>query len=503
MNTKEAYETFRAIYEKIYACQHALELLYTDGVTAAPAGSADGRGKTSGILSQLEYELHTSADMKEAVACLIQNQDELTDLQRREIIEYNRRNEFIASIPADEYVEYRMLINKAEAVWRRAKPADDFAAFAPYLEKIFAAARRFALYYRPNDDPYDTLLDMYERGLTQAQADVFFGSLREKIVPLLRRVMASPEFDDSFMYRNCPIEAQRRLSDYLLDTIGVDREYCSIAETEHPFTTRFNKRDVRVTTHYYENNFASSMYSVIHEGGHALYELGSGDEYEYTCLAGGISMGIHESQSRLFENMIGRSREYIELIFPKLRELFPEQLADVGPREVWLAVNKSRPSLIRTEADELTYPLHIMVRYELEREIIAGRLSVYDLPAAWAEKYREYLGIDVPDNTRGVLQDSHWSGGMIGYFPSYALGSAYAALIMAAMRRELDVSGLIRAGRIKEMVAWLTRKIYRHGCMYDPAVLLESCCGEPFNPDYYTDYLEEKYNLIIAELGGR
>ncbi len=499
-STKEAFEKFRAIYEKIRAYRHALALLYTDGVTAAPAGAAEGRGKTSGILSEAEYNLHTSPEMKEAVAYLIAHKDELTPVERREVTEYNRANEFIASIPADEYVEYQVLVNKAESVWHKAKNDNDFKSFAPYLDKIFTSVRRFALYYKPYDDPYDTLLGMYERELTQKSTDAFFSALREKIVPLIRRVSEAPETDDSFIYRFYPAEVQRRFSDYLLDTIGIDREYCNIAETEHPFTNNFNKHDVRVTTHYYENNLISSMYSVIHEGGHALYELGSGDEYEGTVLSGGVSMGIHESQSRLYENLIGRSREYIDLIFPKLKEFFPEQLKGVDAHAFWLAVNKSRPSLIRTEADELTYALHVMVRYELEKEIIGGRLSVYDLPDAWAKKYREYLGVTVPDDTHGVLQDSHWSGGMVGYFPSYALGSAYGAQIMAAMKREIDVDGLIRAGKINEIVAWLTEKIYRHGCMFDPSALIESTCGEPFNPKYFTDYLENKYSMIIADL---
>ncbi len=499
---KEAYDEFRGIFGKIHAYRHALGLLYTDGVTAAPAGSADGRGKTSGILSEAEYALHTSPKMKEAVAYLLEHKDELTPFQQREITEYNRSNEYIKSIPADEYVEFQVLVNTSEAVWHKAKLENDFKAFAPYLEKIFTTVRRFAQYYKPDDDPYDTLLGMYERGLTQKDADAFFSALSEKIVPLIRRVKSAPEPDDSFIHRFYPAEIQRRFSDYLLDTIGINREYCSIAETEHPFTNNFNKHDVRVTTHYYENNLISSMYSVIHEGGHALYELGSGDEYEGTCLAGGVSMGIHESQSRFFENLIGRSRAYIDLIFPRAKEFFPAKLSDVDSRAFWLAVNRSRPSLIRTEADELTYTLHIMVRYELEKEIIGGKLGVCDLPAAWAEKYRDYLGIDVPDDTRGVLQDSHWSGGMVGYFPSYALGSAYGAQIMAALRREKDVDALVRSGNIKEIVDWLTDKIYRHGSMYDPSVLLEKCCGEPFNPGYFTDYLEKKYSAIIAELNG-
>lgn len=500
MTVEKAFAEFREIYQKVEALSNANTLLYHDGVTAAPRGAAGGRGKTMGTLSSMEYELRTSERMREAIGYLKEHIGELTPRQRREISEFDRENDYIGSIPPEEYVAYQVLINDAESVWHNAKLTNDFASFAPYLEKIVDATRRFALYFAPERDPYDTLLDRYERGLTQSKADAFFTALREKLVPLLAKVAAAPAVDDSFMSRFYPAEVQRRFSDYLLDTIAVDRNRCSIAETEHPFTNSFGRDDVRVTTHYYENNLISSMYSVIHEGGHALYELGIGEEYDGSCLACGISMGIHESQSRLFENIIGRSREYVELIFPKLRELFGEQLRDVDAHRFWLAVNKSVPSLIRTESDELTYALHIMVRYELEKALIGGTLRVADLPGAWAAKYREYLGIEVPDDTSGVLQDSHWSGGLIGYFPSYALGSAYGAQIMAVMRRELDVDGLIRNGQIGAIVSWLTERIYRHGSMYDPAELLEACCGEPFDPAYFTDYLENKYTSIIADI---
>ncbi len=499
MNKESSFRYFREAYARIKVLSNAASLLYHDGVTAAPPGASRSRGPALGVLSELEYRERQDKELIRTVDYLLDHPEQLTPAENREIHEFNRANEFISSIPADEYAAYQVLLSDADAVWHRAKLDNDFAAFRPYLERIFDTNRRFALYYRPACDPYDTLLDMFERGLNCSRADAFFDRLRSHIVPLLARVKTAPPIDDSFVFRHYPVEQQRRFSDILLNSIAVNREYCSIAETEHPFTNNFSRYDVRVTTHYYEDNVVSSMYSVIHEGGHALYELGSGEEYEGTCLAGGVSMGIHESQSRLFENIIGRSREYIELIFPEMQRLFPEQLADVDARRMWLAVNKSQPSLIRTEADELTYALHIMVRYELERELIAGKLSVAELPDAWGDKYYKYLGINVPDDTHGVLQDSHWSGGSIGYFPSYALGSAYGAHIMAVMRRELDVDSIIRSGRISEIVAWLTQRIYRHSCRYDPDELLTMCLGEPFDPTYFTDYLEDKYKNIMAE----
>ena len=322
---------------------------------------------------------------------------------------------------------------------------------------------------------------------------------KEGTVEMLKRVMARPQVDDSFIWGKCyPTEIQRKFSDYLMDVITINKDRCSIGETEHPFTTFFNKKDVRITTHYHEETPIYSMYSVIHEGGHALYELHSADELEGTLLSGGVSMSIHESQSRFMENYIGRSREFIGLIFPKMQELFPEQLAGVTPEQMYLAVNKAEPSLIRTEADELTYALHVLVRYEIEKSLFDGSISVEELPAVWNAKYKEYLGIEVPDDKRGVLQDSHWSGGNVGYFPSYALGSAYGAQMLAKMRQSVDVEGAIRSGDLRPITGWLEEHIWKFGCLYDPMELLERALGEPFNPRYFTDYLEEKFTAIYG-----
>ena len=240
------------------------------------------------------------------------------------------------------------------------------------------------------------------------------------------------------------------------------------------------------------------MYSVVHEGGHALYELNTGDEYAYTALGGGVSMAIHESQSRFYENMVGRSKEFVSLIYPKLMELFPELLKGVTEDKLYLAVNKSQPSLVRTEADELTYCLHIMVRYELEKRMFSGELTARELPEAWRSLYKEYLGIDVPNDKQGVLQDSHWSGGLVGYFPSYALGSAYGAQLLSKMEETIDVSSCIKEGSLEIINDWMRKNIWKHGCLYEPNVLLEKALGKPFDPSYYTEYLRKKYTDIYG-----
>ncbi len=498
MDITQAREKFRDMYARLDALGHAMGILNYDAVTGAPEMSDDGRGRTMGVLSDMEYGIQTDPESLEAVEYLLEHRDELTPLEVREITEFNREREFVASIPQQEYVDYTVLVNKADSVWHRAKPDNDFKAFEPYLRQIFDTNRRFALYYKPDKAPYDTMLDMYERGLTTGEADRFFAEIKAGIVPLLERCMSVPQVRSDFLSRPAPLPAQKELSKYLMDVIGIDPRRCVLAETEHPFTDNYNKNDVRITTHYYENAVVSSMYSVIHEGGHALYELHSGDEYEGTCLAGGVSMGIHESQSRFYENIIGRSREFINLIYPKCLQLFPGVFGDVTPEEFFRGVNRTEPSLIRTEADELTYCLHIMVRYEIEKEVIAGTLDVSDIPEAWRVKYKEYLGIDVPDDRRGCLQDSHWSGGAVGYFPSYALGSAYGAQMLAKMQETVDVPKAISGGNLSPIAAWLEDRIWRHGCMYDPDQLLGNALEAPFDPKYYVDYLKAKYEEVYG-----
>jgi carboxypeptidase Taq len=284
-----------------------------------------------------------------------------------------------------------------------------------------------------------------------------------------------------------------------MKTIGIDLDHCGLGTTEHPFTTSIGSHhDVRITTNYDSSNLASSMFSVIHEGGHALYDMNSADELAYTCLDGGVSMGIHESQSRFYENLLGRSEEFVGYVFPKMQECFPEQLKGVNADDVYKAINLVTPSLIRTEADEVTYCLHVMIRYELEKRVIGGELAVRDLPREWNKLYYEYLGVEVPDDRRGVLQDSHWSGGGIGYFPSYALGSAYGAHLLHKMKETVDVDKCLKEGNFEPINEWNRENIWRFGCFKKPGDLLRDALGEEFDPTYYTDYLEKKYSELYS-----
>ena len=496
---QETVKRFKAHLAKMHAYSHAMGVLYYDSETVMPKAGVEGLGATIGVMSEESYRLSTAPELKEMLKELNANKDALDEVTRREAEEMAEELSHMEKIPMEEFVAYQVAQNEAGNVWRQAKVNNDFAAFAPHLEKLIGYQKKFASYIHPEMPAYDALLDQYEKGLTMETLDAYFKNVREKLVPLIHAIgERGRKIDTSFLDKAFSVEKQKLLSDHIMQVMCIDRDCCAIGETEHPFTTNFNKRDVRITTHYYPESLLSSFYSVVHEGGHATYELNTGDELFGSPLGGGSSMGIHESQSRFFENIIGRSREFIGLVYPKLMELFPEELSGVTEEMLYLAANKSEPSLIRTEADELTYSLHIMVRYELEKQLIGGTLTVAELPERWNALYKEYLGVDVPDDTRGVLQDTHWSGGMFGYFPSYSIGSAYASQIYAAMQKELDVPALVKEGKLQPVIDWLTEKIYRFGCMKKPGELIGNACGAPFDPTYYTDYLKDKYCAIYG-----
>jgi len=490
----ETVARYRAYLEKLRAYRHAMGLMNYDMSTIMPKGAGPVVGDTFGVLSEAVYDLVTSPATEAMQAEILAHRETVDPALVRTAELAVEERARIACIPKDEYVQYTIDQTTADQVWHEAKLKSDFSAFLPHLEKLIAAKKRFARYYRPDAPVYDMLLDSYEKGLNTETLDAFFQTVRDRLVPVIAKIKEQP--DVSFLHRHYPVERQRVFSEYLMDVLGLDKTHCVIGETEHPFTTSFTKHDVRITTHYHEDAVELSMYSVIHEGGHATYERNVADEIARLPIGKGVSMSVHESQSRFFENIIGRSEPFIEAIFPKMQEIFPEQLKDVTARQFYVAVNKAEPSLIRTEADELTYPLHVLIRYELEKRLFNGDLAAKDLSAEWNRMYREILGVDVPNDRKGVLQDSHWATGLFGYFPSYAIGSAYGAQLIKRMERELDVWGSVRAGDLGPIVEWLTAHIYRFGAMKDPGKLMEEAFGAPFDPTYYTDYLTKKYTEL-------
>ena len=492
----QALEQLQKLGKTYMAYVHAMGIIELDAATAAPAGSWEGRGITTGILSEVMYNLIADPANGELITYLKKHADQLDDVQIREVEVLEKNYLQMNRIPAEEFVAFNVLCNDAQANWEKAKKESDFSIYQPYLEKIVEYQKKFAGYYNPDIPAYDALLNEYEEGMTMDVLDSFFAQLRTAIVPLVDKIRKQNKPAYPFVQRTYPADIQRKFSDFLMETMNLDRNYCGISESEHPFTMNFNSKDVRITTHYYENNFLSSMFSVVHEGGHALYELGADPKYDHTMLSGGTSMGIHESQSRFYENLIGRSKAFASYVFPKLQELFPEQLSDADVDSFYRAINVVQPSLVRIEADELTYCLHIMVRYEIEKQLIAGTLEVKDVPSVWNRLYEEYLGVTVPNDTKGCLQDVHWSFGNLGYFPSYALGSAYGAQMLSVMQQELgDVFADVEKGDLSRITGWLRYHIHQHASFRKPGQVFEDACGK-FDAKYYTQYLTEKYTAL-------
>lgn len=496
MNLEEKVIALKEHQKKLKAYHHASSLLFYDASTSMPPGAAESMSATMGVISGEIYSLTVNPEFKALLDDLYTQRETLDFQTRREVEELHEEQEKMEKVPKEEVIAMEEAQTRANHYWEVAKRTNDFSVFAPHLEKLIEMKKRYAAYINPDGDVYDTLLNEFERGMTQAQMDPFFDALREKLVPLIQAIGAARQPDISFLAGPFDIDMQKKLSDYVMDVMGIDKDRCILRETEHPFTIEFSKNDVRITTKYLEDDLTSNLYSVVHESGHGMYELSVDDALQFSVLGAGATTAIHESQSRLWENYIGRSLPFCKLIFPKVKELFPAQMEGVSAEAFYRAVNVAKPSLIRTDADELTYALHVMVRYELEKRIFAGELTVAELPAEWNRLYKEYLGIEVPDDTRGVLQDAHWAGGAFGYFPSYALGTAYSAQIYAALREEVDVDACCEKGDFAPVRQWLTEKIYRHGMLYTAEELIQMTCGKPFDPAYYVDYLERKFKRL-------
>ncbi|MCL2616970.1 MAG: carboxypeptidase M32, partial [Defluviitaleaceae bacterium] len=419
MNLEATIANFKEYLDKINMLHGALSIMHFDASTGAPRGGADARAKRMGFLAAEVFAMQISDKMKGYLDVLGKNLASLDEVTLAMYRVSKRNYDKNASIPVEKMRKLSELTSKAEVVWEDAKHANDFNAFAPYLRDIIAMRKDLLAYRESTAHPYDPLLDDFEEGLTTKICDEFFGKLRASIVPLLQRVTASPNKPDTSL-RGIPVRLpkQREISTMIARKIGYDLHRGMIRETEHPFCSSSGRDDVRITTHYYESAFLSSFYSVIHECGHAIYEQNKRDDIANTVLDDGISSGIHESQSRFYENVVGRSLPFWEHICEELKTYLPEEFAGITPTMFYEAVNEAKPSLIRVEADELTYCLHVMLRYEIEKMMFSSDVDVYDLPRIWNEKMQEYLGITPPDDTRGILQDVHWSAGLMGYFPT-------------------------------------------------------------------------------------
>lgn len=491
---------FLELVKRIKYYNDALAVLYWDLRTGAPRKGVPKRAEVIGMLSAEAFKLSVSAEMEEYLAYFDEpeNKVSLDHILKAIVNECRKEFDKYKKIPADKYKEYVILTSEAESVWEEAKNSNDFELFRPYLERIVDFNLEFIELWGYKDNKYNTLLNFYEPGMTVDKLDLIFDQLRSRIVPLVVKIKESPnQPEDGQLKQYFDIAKQEEFSLYILKQMGYDLEAGRLDESEHPFTMGITPGDVRITTHYYSNDFISALMSSLHEGGHALYEQNISEELIGTPLCTGTSMGIHESQSRFWENIIGRSKNFWVRYYKELQNTFPEQLQHVSLDNFYRAINKVEPSLIRVEADEVTYNLHIMIRYEIEKALMNKEIKVSDLPRIWNEKMEEYLGITPPNNAKGVLQDVHWAGGSFGYFPTYALGNIYSAQLYNTARKEIkEFDTIVEKGELIKIKEWLSEKIHKHGKLLEPAEILKEVTGEEINPMYLTDYLENKYKEV-------
>ena len=415
--------------------------------------------------------------------------------------ELRRAYDRSTKLPPALVAELAQVTSEAQQVWTVAKPKSDFATFRPWLEKVVALKRQEADAVGFRDHPYDALIEEYEPGTTVAELKTLFAGLTRDLVPLIRKIAESPKKPDrSVLEREYPVDRQKIFAEAAASAFGFDFGAGRLDTTAHPFCSGIGPGDCRITTRYNPRFFSESFFGVLHETGHALYEQNLPAEHFGTPLGSACSFGIHESQSRLWENQVGRGRPFWEHFFPRLKQTFPAALRDVSLDTFYAAANDVRPSLIRVEADEATYNLHIALRFELELGLLTGDLPVVDLPGAWNERMKALLGLDVPDHARGCLQDIHWSFGGIGYFPTYTLGNLYAAQFMDAARRDLgsDLEEGFRTGDFLPLKSWLTKHIHQHGQRFRAGELCRQATGGPLSSAPLLSHLNEKYRVLYS-----
>jgi carboxypeptidase Taq len=403
-------------------------------------------------------------------------------------------------VPTDLAAELAHASSVGQEAWVDARARSDYAAFAPYLKRNLELARRYVDCFEGFDSPYDVVLDDYEPGMKTAAVAALFSQLRSGLVPLIARIVEHADsVDDAPVHGSFPVDRQRRLVSQVVERMGFDRQGWRIDDAVHPFATSFGSADVRITTRWDESYFPSGLYGAMHECGHGLYEAGIDPALARTPLGRGESLGTHESQSRLWENMVGRSRAFCGFLAPYVAELYPESSAALDADTLYRAVNRVQPSFIRVEADEVTYGLHIILRFELEQELIEGSLSVEQLPEAWNTRFKDYFGIDVPDDAHGVLQDVHWSAGLIGYFPTYAIGNIVAGQLWERARADIaDLEEHLAKGELAPLREWLRDNVHRHGSKFQLPELLERVAGRPIDVTPYISYLTAKFGEVYG-----
>lgn len=500
VNMKEKFERLKTLLREVSDIESASAVLYWDQSTYMPPGGAAARGRQRATLDRIAHEKLTAPVIGELLEALRPFEAEHPyDSDEAALLRATRREyEKATRVPSRLVAERSAHAAASYAAWVKARPANDFAAVRPYLEKTVDLSRRLADCFPGYDHVADPLIDFVDRGMKTETIRALFADLRAELTPLVHAITRHPPADDRCLHRYYPEAAQLAFGQQIIERFGYDFQRGRCDKTAHPYMTQFSPGDVRITTRVDEHDLSQALFSILHESGHALYEQGINPAYEATTLGGGVSAGVHESQSRLWENQVGRSRGFWEHHYPLLQRAFPGTLDDVCLDRFYRAINKVQRSLIRTDADEVTYNLHVMLRFDLELDLLEGKLAVRDLPEAWRDRFEADFGVPVPDDRDGVLQDVHWFGGLVGgAFQGYTLGNLLSAqCFRLATAAHPDLPAQMARGQFATLRDWLREHIYVHGSKYTAPELIERVTGGPLRIDPYMAYLREKYGEL-------
>ncbi|MEW6401775.1 MAG: carboxypeptidase M32 [Chloroflexota bacterium] len=497
----EKLDQLKAILGEISDLNHAAAVLGWDQQTYMPPAGAEARGQQLATLGKISQEMFISDKVGKLIDDLKKEFEGADpDSDDAALVRVTARNyDKAVRVPPEFVAEQAVVTTKAFEAWVEAKGKSDFSIFRPHLEKVLELVKKYISFYPPADHPYDTLLDDFEPGMKTSDVQDIFNPLRPKQVALLKKIAARPQVKDSFLYKNFPEKKLWAFGEEVVKTFGYDFHRGRQDKVPHPFQTTFSVNDVRITTRYEADKPMAMLFSTMHEGGHAMYEQGVNPAYERTPLLGGTSLAVHESQSRMWENLVGRSLPFWEHFYPRLKKIFAAQLDGVSLKSFYKAINKVEPSFIRVNADEATYNMHIMLRLELEIAMVEGKLEIKDLPEVWNTKMKEYLGITPANDAQGVLQDVHWSYGAMGYFSTYALGNLVSAQLWERINKDIpDLDDQLCRGKFDGLLGWLREKIHRHGQKYEPQTLVQKVTGSKINAAPYVRYLTKKYSEVYG-----
>lgn len=493
-------EEFQTYLNKLKQYEHVTTLLYWDMKTSAPKLGQAGHVEALTHFSTEAFTMSTSEKMGEMLTGLAKPEefDALTDTWKFVVTRMKHDFDRNKRIPADVYATFIQTQAEAGNVWVEAKEKSDYSLFAPYLQKMIDLTVEMAGYTDPGREVYDALLDQYEEGMDSATIDGLFEDLKKELIPFVKEILLKQKPENQAFKNYFDRDGQKKMQDMLLDYIGFRKDAGSVGESEHPFTLNFSSGDVRLTNHYYEHDPISAVFSAIHEGGHAIFEQNVNPEYDYTVAGSCRYMGLHESQSRFYENILGRNKNFWLPVYDKLGELLPP-FKEIPLEDFYQEINHVKNSFIRVNADEVTYCFHIILRYEMEKAIFRDHVPVNDLPALWNRKMQEYLQLTPANDAEGILQDMHWSDGYFGYFPSYLLGSIYDGMLLDTLQEQLgSVDELLKNGKIREITAWLNQKIHWYGNTRKPKEAIMAVCGKEISAEPLIRYFKEKYAQIYG-----